>query len=82
MTNYDFREARQIANDSVGFYGCNRNGEPGVVRVESTTEEKRKRKSRFEIDCPICGEHHEVKVAWRAKTDYDQGKKPDLEVEA
>lgn len=42
----------------VGFYGCA--GE--VVRLE---DPEREYPRVIDLDCPSCGHHHKVKLAWR-----------------
>lgn len=60
----------------VGFYGCSRDGHARVVRVGA--EKGREPASSYVDPCVVCGEAHLVEPLWRAATEYDEGREPEV----
>lgn len=64
----------------LGFYGCAADGRGRVVRVAWTG--KGKPPAAAEVACPVCGTEHRVSLAWRAPLALDQGREPEIVLEA
>jgi acetyl esterase/lipase len=65
--------------DRIGFYGCSSGG-GRIVRLAWLGRKGQKPPRTLSVDCPACGFTHNAVPTWRAPTDVDEGREPELAV--
>lgn len=75
-----YREPMRVTG-KVGHYGCDGDGGGGrLVRVGLVGDSKPPRSAS--VECPVCKNTHLVELTWRQPREADEGREPELLVEA